>query len=53
MMYLLDTDHLSLLQRNGAEGQRILAKLAIIEAAEGSDLCASASTSSKISTQAL
>jgi tRNA(fMet)-specific endonuclease VapC len=34
MMYLLDTDHLSLIQRNGAEGKRILAKLATIEAAE-------------------
>jgi tRNA(fMet)-specific endonuclease VapC len=27
-MYLLDTDHISLIQRGGAEGQRILAKLA-------------------------
>jgi tRNA(fMet)-specific endonuclease VapC len=26
-MYLLDTDHISLIQRGGAEGQRILAKL--------------------------
>ena len=27
-MYILDTDHLSLIQRNGEEGKRILAKLA-------------------------
>ncbi len=27
-MYVLDTDHISLIQRGGAEGQRILAKLA-------------------------
>ncbi len=27
-MYLLDTDHILLIQRGGAEGQRILAKLA-------------------------
>jgi tRNA(fMet)-specific endonuclease VapC len=31
-MYILDTDHLSLIQRNGQEGKRILAKLAIVEA---------------------
>jgi len=31
-MYILDTDHLSLIQRNGQEGKRILAKLATIEA---------------------
>lgn len=33
-MYILDTDHLSLIQRNGQEGKRILARLAIIEAVE-------------------
>jgi tRNA(fMet)-specific endonuclease VapC len=27
-MYLLDTDHLTLLERSGSEGQRILARLA-------------------------
>jgi len=32
-MYILDSDHLSLIQRNGQEGKRILAKLATIEAA--------------------
>ena len=26
-MYVLDTDHISLIQRGGAEAQRILAKL--------------------------
>jgi tRNA(fMet)-specific endonuclease VapC len=31
-MYILDTDHLSLIQRNGPEGKRILAKLATVEA---------------------
>jgi tRNA(fMet)-specific endonuclease VapC len=31
-MYILDTDHLSLIQRNGQEGKRILAKLATVEA---------------------
>jgi tRNA(fMet)-specific endonuclease VapC len=30
-MYIFDTDHLSLIQRNGQEGKRILAKLAEIE----------------------
>ncbi|WP_017305171.1 type II toxin-antitoxin system VapC family toxin [Spirulina subsalsa] len=30
-MYILDTDHLSLIQRNGEPGQRILAKIATIE----------------------
>jgi tRNA(fMet)-specific endonuclease VapC len=30
-MYIFDTDHLSLIQRNGQEGKRILAKLATIE----------------------
>lgn len=30
-MYILDTDHLSLIQRNGQEGKRILIKLATIE----------------------
>ena len=34
IMYILDTDHLSLIQRNGQEGKRILAKLAVIEEAE-------------------
>lgn len=29
-MYILDTDHLSLIQRNGQEGKRILARLATI-----------------------
>jgi tRNA(fMet)-specific endonuclease VapC len=33
-MYILDTDHLSLIQRNGQEGKRILTKLATIEKAE-------------------
>lgn len=27
-MYILDTDHLSLIQRNGQEGKRILSRLA-------------------------
>jgi tRNA(fMet)-specific endonuclease VapC len=31
-MYILDTDHLSLIQRNGQEGKQILAKLATVEA---------------------
>lgn len=26
-MYILDTDHLSLIQRNGADGKRIIARL--------------------------
>jgi hypothetical protein len=30
-MYIFDPDHLSLIQRNGAEGKRILARLASIE----------------------
>lgn len=30
-MYLLDTDHLSLIQRNGEPGKRILAKIATVE----------------------
>ncbi|MDB9308760.1 type II toxin-antitoxin system VapC family toxin [Aphanizomenon sp. CS-733/32] len=30
-MYILDTDHLSLIQRNGQEGKQILARLATIE----------------------
>ncbi len=34
MMYILDTDHLSLIQRNGQEGRRILARLATVEEAE-------------------
>lgn len=29
-MYILDTDHLSLIQRNGEDGKRILARLAAI-----------------------
>jgi tRNA(fMet)-specific endonuclease VapC len=33
-MYILDTDHLSLIQRNGQEGKRILAKLEVIEESE-------------------
>lgn len=33
-MYILDTDHLSLIQRNGIEGKRILARLAAIEEIE-------------------
>ena len=30
-MYILDTDHLSLIQRNNQEGKKILARLATIE----------------------
>ena len=30
-MYILDTDHLSLIQRNGQEGKRILTRLAAVE----------------------
>jgi tRNA(fMet)-specific endonuclease VapC len=30
-MYILDTDHLSLIQRNGQEGKRILARLSQVE----------------------
>jgi len=37
MLYLLDTDHLSFIQRNGQEGKRILAKL---EAVQVSDVAA-------------
>ncbi|MBW4674780.1 MAG: type II toxin-antitoxin system VapC family toxin [Desmonostoc geniculatum HA4340-LM1] len=33
-MYILDTDHLSLIQRNGQEGKRILTKLAAVEESE-------------------
>jgi tRNA(fMet)-specific endonuclease VapC len=33
-MYILDTDHISLIQRNGEDGKRILAKLAIINTFE-------------------
>ncbi len=33
-MYIFDTDHLSLIQRNGDDGKRILARLATIEDAE-------------------
>jgi tRNA(fMet)-specific endonuclease VapC len=33
-MYILDTDHLSLIQRNGQEGKQILPKLAAIEESE-------------------
>lgn len=34
IMYILDTDHLSLIQRNGQEGKQILAKLAAIAESE-------------------
>ncbi len=30
-IYIFDTDHLSLIQRNGIEGKRILAKLSAIK----------------------
>jgi tRNA(fMet)-specific endonuclease VapC len=30
-MYIFDTDHLSLIQRNGEDGKRILARLAAID----------------------
>ncbi len=33
-MYILDTDHLSLIQRNGQEGKRILTRLAAIREVE-------------------
>lgn len=33
-MYILDTDHLSLIQRNGIEGKRILGRLASVEEVE-------------------
>jgi len=33
-MYILDTDHLSLIQRNGIEGKRILSRLAAIQEVE-------------------
>ncbi|MCC5645480.1 type II toxin-antitoxin system VapC family toxin [Nostoc sp. CHAB 5824] len=33
-MYILDTDHLSLIQRNGQDGKRILTRLAAIEEIE-------------------
>jgi tRNA(fMet)-specific endonuclease VapC len=33
-MYILDTDHLSLIQRNGQEGKRILAKLVTVGTVE-------------------
>ena len=33
-MYIFDTDHLSLIQRNGTDGKRILARLAANSAAE-------------------
>jgi tRNA(fMet)-specific endonuclease VapC len=33
-MYILDTDHLSLIQRNGEEGKRILIRLAAVEKTE-------------------
>ncbi|MHC5825596.1 MAG: type II toxin-antitoxin system VapC family toxin [Nostoc sp.] len=33
-MYILDTDHLSLIQRNGQEGKRILTRLAAVEEGE-------------------
>lgn len=31
-MYILDTDHLSLVQRNGTEGKQILARLGTLNA---------------------
>jgi hypothetical protein len=31
VMYILDTDHLSFIQRNGKEGKKILARLAILD----------------------
>ncbi|MBC7881255.1 MAG: type II toxin-antitoxin system VapC family toxin [Anaerolineae bacterium] len=33
-MYILDTDHLSLIQRNGEEGKRVLTRLATVEKTE-------------------
>ena len=33
-MYILDTDHLSLIQRNRKEGKRILTRLAAVEGLE-------------------
>lgn len=33
-MYILDTDHLSLIQRNGEDGKRILARLTAIDESE-------------------
>ncbi|MCC5623362.1 type II toxin-antitoxin system VapC family toxin [Nostoc sp. CHAB 5715] len=33
-MYILDTDHLSFIQRNGQEGKRILTRLAAVEEVE-------------------
>lgn len=33
-MYILDTDHLSLIQRNGEAGKQILAKLALLKEPE-------------------
>ncbi|MBV8885024.1 MAG: type II toxin-antitoxin system VapC family toxin [Chroococcidiopsidaceae cyanobacterium CP_BM_RX_35] len=33
-MYILDTDHLSLIQRNGQEGKRILTRLAAVKEIE-------------------
>lgn len=33
-MYIFDTDHVSLIQRNGIEGKRILSRLAAIPVAE-------------------
>ncbi|WP_245916001.1 type II toxin-antitoxin system VapC family toxin [Merismopedia glauca] len=33
-MYILDTDHLSLIERNGQEGKRILTRLAAIKDVE-------------------
>jgi tRNA(fMet)-specific endonuclease VapC len=33
-MYILDTDHLSLIQRNGQEGKQVLKRLATIEEVE-------------------
>ncbi|MDJ1175716.1 hypothetical protein PJF56_21520 [Roseofilum sp. BLCC_M91] len=37
-MYILDTDHLSLIQRNGEEGKRILEKLAGMKDVEIADM---------------
>ena len=33
-MYILDTDHLSLIQRNGKKGKRFFSRLATIESVE-------------------
>jgi hypothetical protein len=36
-MYIFDTDHLSLIQRNGEDGKRILSRLATIANPDKSD----------------